>query len=463
MFCTITTTPRPQMKQIHTHLNQQKGFLFMANTETSHLETILPQLETILPQQLDIKGHVFSKRSIQTTDRLKPHDIVFSASEFDKSRTGIHAMVQIHLDGFQVAYDTINTGKALQRNSICKVAYDNYEVENLKDVYPRLSMQTDMMNFCFNAYETYVNNSVEMEDMIGDPMLEVGYYVPGIVPKGGGSFISARPGQGKSYIVMAMAVSVDANVNHLWNVTQGKVLYINLERSKASMKKRLGSINQALGLDYDRPLPFLNIRGKTLSDVSESVKKIIAKNNIKLLIVDSISRAGMGSLIEDGASLKVTDMLNNLVEGTDRSWLAIAHRGHSDTNMFGSIMQIGAADIVAKVESSHNDNSEMGLKLEVEKQNDSSPYKPTVIALGFDAIGLTTIRRSSLQEFPDLMDEQLDNRTRIIKYLRGTSKSAKDIAEELGIKPNTVFKVLDRGDKTIFKRMGTPGYWGLVS
>ena len=99
----------------------------------------------------------------------------------------------------------------------------------------------------------------------------------------------------------------------------------------------------------------------------------------------------------------------------------------------------------------------------MEKQNDSSPYKPTVIALGFDAIGLTTIRRSSLQEFPDLMDEQLDNRTRIIKYLRGTSKSAKDIAEELGIKPNTVFKVLDRGDKTIFKRMGTPGYWGLVS
>jgi len=64
---------------------------------------------------------------------------------------------------------------------------------------------------------------------------------------------------------MAMAVSVDAGCSEIWNVEQANSLYINLERSERSMVKRLGGINTALGLDPARSLPFLNVRGQTLS------------------------------------------------------------------------------------------------------------------------------------------------------------------------------------------------------
>ncbi len=141
-------------------------------------------------------------------------------------------------------------------------------------------------------------------------------------------------------------------------------------------------------------------------DIRDSVKKIVEKEDIKLIVVDSISRAGMGSLIEDNVAMRITDLLNNLVEETDRAWLGIAHRGHTNQNVFGSIHFIAAADVVVKLESARNLSKQLGIKLTVEKQNDLPPTMPTLVGLSFDSMGINNVWRPYEYEFPDLIEEE---------------------------------------------------------
>tara|TARA_R100000808_G_scaffold3498_2_gene12427 strand:+ start:522 stop:1802 length:1281 start_codon:yes stop_codon:yes gene_type:complete len=389
--------------------------------------------------------------------------ITFVAKSFRSDRTGIHAQLQVYKDRNQVAYDNINIEKADQRYKLARVAYAHPLLRDISDFYSIDSMKVDLDYFCFNANDTSLS-LIDATVLSGDSMLEVGSYIENLVVKGGGTIINGQPKKGKSFIAMAMAVSVDAGCSEIWNVEQANSLYINLERSERSMVKRLGGINTALGLDPARSLPFLNVRGQTLSSIKNNVKKIIQDRDIKFIVLDSISRAGEGSLVEDRTGLAVTDALNNLIEETDKSWLAIAHRGWSDEHIFGSIHFLGACDVMVATNSAYNDNKDLGVKLISEGQNDVPPMKSPVIKLEFDDWGLRAMSKTSEEEFPDLISDNRVLKEKIIDYLtQNGSQTDVQIAIDLNAKKDSVNKALNRSPEVFRKRGKKPIFWNVIN
>ena len=385
--------------------------------------------------------------------------ITFLAKDFKAERSGMSAMVEVYLNNNQVHYHKFNILNGDYRDSFVNKVYKHPLIKETEFpvFYSADSMKVDFHTFCYQAPEASFS-AVEATFLSGDPLLEVGEYVENLVVAGGGTILSGLPKRGKSFLAMAMAVSVDAGCNEIWKVSQANSLYINLERSERSMIKRLGGINTALGLDPGRKLPFLNVRGQTLSSVKSNVNQIIKRHNIKFIVLDSISRAGEGSLVEDKTALTITDTLNQMIEETDRSWLAIAHRGWSDSHTYGSVHFVGAADVIVTTESAYNDKKDLGVKLISEGQNDLPPLNAPIIKLAFDDWGLHSMEHSDEEEFPDLASEQKDARTRIFNLLKSGKKPSAEIATALGLKSNTVIQTLNRHDQ-VFQKFG--GYWGL--
>ena len=215
------------------------------------------------------------------------------------------------------------------------------------------------------------------------------------------------------------------------------------------MYRRLAGVNTALGLDPYRKLRFANVRGRSLLDIMDSLRFVIEKENIELIVVDSISRAGMGSLTEDGPALKITDELNSLVEETDRAWLGIAHRGWSNEHVFGSIHFLSACDVMVDIKSAHNKaTKELGVQLSVSGNNDLPPSDPSIIGLSFDPQGVTQMSKATLDDFPELKDESGTNKERILTFLEkdNGSYAPLEIARRADISENSIYTEINRLD-----------------
>ena len=386
--------------------------------------------------------------------------IRYSASELKTEKTGLHGKLKIYYEGYTVASDYCNISKMAQRNAVGKESYTHPLMESMDTFYPLKNMKIDLTTFADNCHSKYVE-LVDAEVIEGDSLLEVGEWAKGLILKGGGTFINALPKSGKSYISMALAVSIDAGCNEIWEVEQANAMYINLERSERSMIKRLGGVNTALGLDPARSLPFLNVRGQSLGSIQNNIKHIMDKRDIKFIVVDSISRAGMGSLVDDKTGISITDILNNLIEETDRSYLAIAHRGWENSHVFGSVHYFSACDLMVQAQSSFNANKDLGVLLKSEGSNDTGPTEFPVIKLEFDDFGLRAMSKSSEDEFPDLADDNRAAKDRIREYLLKSGKQpVANIETELGIERNTINATLTR-NKNLFQKFG--GFWGVRS
>jgi len=379
-------------------------------------------------------------------------------------QTGEHGRVEVYLNKEYITRDNFGFENGPRRGGFAGKIANHPALLDISHYYERKKLERDLDHFTKSAYKKKIMESVVIELVAGDPFIETVQFVEGLVIKGGGTIFNALPKQAKSFVCMIIAVSVDSGVSEIWKVKQGNVLYINLERSASSMVKRLAGVNTALGLDPMRPLRFMNVRGTPLIDIMDSIKYQIEKEDIKLIIVDSISRAGMGSLVDDRPAVKITDALNNLVEESDRSWVGVAHRAWSNEHVFGSVQFLAACDVMVDVEASHNEQkNELGVKLSVTGQNDLPPSKPSVIALGFDSMGLNSARRATEEEFPELQDEKDNIRDRIWNHLRINGKqTTTEIAKDLGEISNSVYKrLIDMEKKNDVSRQGK--HWELRS
>jgi len=239
------------------------------------------------------------------------------------------------------------------------------------------------------------------------------------------------------------------------------VMYVNLERGAASVRRRLGCVNTALGLDPDRALLILNARGYSLSDVRESIDRSIKENGVELLVLDSISRAGMGDLTENRPVNMIADAMNSLAE----TWIGIGHTPRGDsTHIYGSVFLDAAADILLRQKSERQEHS-LGVGLEVTKANDIARPPPMYLRYGFDEWGLSGISTAAAGDFPG-MDEDtagpLPSASHQLEELLGRGKlKLTDIYSALpDYKPGTIRAALSRQKHYVQVQ---PGVWGLVS
>lgn len=332
------------------------------------------------------------------------HDLNFGrairlvAEDVRKERTGIHAKIMVYLDDELLAWTNFNVERDEDRVRLANSAFKSLGPLE-REGYSAEELKSQLGLFCAGLWEAQIGE-IEIGPMSGR-YREGGptFCLYPFVISGGGTMIFAPPGRGKSFTAMLMAVSMDAGYDGLFAATQQRVLYVNIERSADSMGDRLARVNDCLGLERERSLHFLNARGKSLHDVVDAVRRYVDKNNIEVVVLDSVSRAGFGDLNDNQSANKIVDNLNAL----SRTWLAIAHTPRSDdSHVFGSVHFDAGFDIGVKL-TTQAAPGVIGVGLTVAKGNDvPMGGKPLMYALEFDQTGLVAVRGVRPGEFVEI-------------------------------------------------------------
>jgi hypothetical protein len=344
-------------------------------------------------------GWVVHRYGLATGNTLR-----FAARDIRKERTGVHANIGISVNWISLAWSNFNIERDEDRVRLANSAYKHLDPQsNALDIaeFPQNAMKHALDLFCYGLWdeEVAVNvggwmagdaNRTPAKRLLGDYVLA-----------DAGTILHAPPGMGKSYTALAWAVSQANGVEKIWRVYDAALpLYINLERSAGSMAGRLARVNVALGLPAETPLPFLNARGRTLSDVYEAAKKTVEQERVTVCYLDSISRAGAGSMNADDVANRIMDMLNALTP----TWVAVAHSPRADdSHVFGSQMFDGAADLVIQLRAQPSrDKQATGISLQGTKANDLPKAPMSIHVYEWAADGLRSIRRGAPGEFAEL-------------------------------------------------------------
>jgi len=402
------------------------------------------------------------------------HELVLQAAEIRNERTGVHAQLTVGLDTTILEQDTFNVARREDRNRLANAAYKIMagSLNGAADTFAATDLQHDLLLFTRGLWPAQVGD-MRGERTAGDAEFsEPHFLVEDYVVEDGGTLLFAPPGRGKSWIGLAMAVSVDAGISSLWNVTQRPVLYLNLERGRESFARRLGLVNRALGLPPERELMFIHARGKSLADVWDGAERTVKEEGIGLVVLDSLSRSGAGDLTENAPANRAMDLLN----GMGCSWLALAHTPRADeSHVYGSQMFDAACDLGVQMltqDSPHEDylNPTLGIGLRVAKANDTAKPALRIWALEFDRrFGLTGVRPARRNEFPEIegSSQPRSVEAQVIDLLLMRAMTNGELAAELDVSPGYMSKITgpmkEDGKITEVRREGNSIYLGIPS
>jgi hypothetical protein len=381
--------------------------------------------------------------------------LVIRAQDVKRTSYGLQAKVTIALassanatSAQMITSDVLNLDKEDARHGLSNVLYGTGTTRGkqpkldaaLVTDYPRADFERDLLDFSQDFHRELLGN-LKGGFVKGDASKTTpSFLLDGYVLSEGGTILYAPPKSAKSYTAMLWAVAIDAGVPRFGSVTPTRVLYINLERGANSMARRLGLVNRVLGLDPDRELLMLNRRGRTLKDVYEPAKEMIAEHKVGLVILDSLSRGGTGDLNSNEDANSSMDYLNRL----HPAWIAIGHTPRADdTHIFGSNMFDAAMDIGVNVRRQRLPDGTLGIGLHVKDTNDTGVPPLRIHAYEFDQYGLVNVRDAYEGEFPEIEDGSATstprtNRDRILDVLRYGARTQAEIVEALDINKGTV-------------------------
>ncbi len=388
--------------------------------------------------------------------------LTIRAEAIRQERTGIHARLTVMINGVALAWSNFNVEKDEERVRLTNSAHKH--LNGAAKDYPAAYLKKDIDNFVYGLWDAYVRSDLS-ERVAGsahpDPPTPL---VGGFLIEGGGTILFGPPERGKSWVLLLMAVCLDAGLSTLWPVQASRPLFINLERSAASIRNRLGAVNRALGLPSERSLEMMNRRGRSLSDIEGSVEESIREREIDVVILDSITRAGAGDLTENAPANRTIDMMNNLCP----SWIGVAHTPRNDdTHLYGSQMFDAGADITVRTLSELRED-ERAVGMIRTKGNDLPAMRePEVIALRFEAeAGLIGARRAHLTEFPNLLaaGKKDDAEQMLIDHLHEIGRdNATNAANVLGLNRSVVSTLFSNSSRFVnLGREGKEVYYGVL-
>lgn len=385
------------------------------------------------------------------------------ASEIRRERTGLHATVSVWANDTILAYDTFNVGRSEERGRLAKRAVALLP-ELVKLAWGAGPLTHDLDIFCAELGSAW-EDRFQIETVDGSEPPPLTFAIDPYILNSGGTVFFSPPGAGKSYTLQIMATALmlplnqqDKPMQEIWKVPEPRMaLYVNLERSADSVRRRAAMIMRALGMPgKPSPVSWLNARGRSLKDVSGKVRRFVRETPNTTVFIDSLSRAGAGgSLNDDETGNLIADQLNNM----GRSWAAIAHTPRATADhAYGTIMIDAAEDIGVKLSSERRENV-LGIGLTVVKANDIAFPAPFYYALEFgeNGQGLTAIRTAKATEFPELaLGEKTSPIDRIITYLLMQGQATTTlISKDLGIETGNVSRYL--ANTTFFRAMPKQG------
>ena len=374
--------------------------------------------------------------------------VSFRALNVRRERNVRRATVAIG-DGVVVyEQDDIRLDRREERNRLATAAYARMRNAN---GYEKEDLQAHLLDFVTGLWDEHVRGQRAAATRGDTQPSEPPWLIEDYVVGAAGHVLFAHPGRGKSWTALLLATCLDAGLQGVWEVpSPERVLYVNLERSESSMARRLGQVNGALGLDRDRGLLMLHRRGRSLSDVIDAVHQAVVEHKVKLVVVDSLSRTGVGDLTENQTANNAMDLLN----GLGAAWLALGHTPRSDeTHLYGSVMFDAAADIAIQLLTEEQDGPtpQLGIGMKVTKSNDTAKPPLRIWAYEFDRrYGISRVREAEAFEFPVIEDDGSGakgaasaNTARVAAYLLQGPAHISRIAEELMMSKSSVSRALD--------------------
>ena len=379
---------------------------------------------------------------------------VFYYHEIRREKTGVHALVAIALsDGSGdtiLAHDTFNIGRHADRTRVANAAHKQLG-EVHRDAWDLTTMQHDLDTTALATPKMWEEQRIEVVryDAVHVPPSLTFALEPFII-NGGGTIFFAPGGSGKSYLLQAIACSVASGNSTLWPVTACPVLYINIERDGGSMHRRERAIMGALGhASEESGVDYLHARGMSLKSVERTAKRWLRDHDgYGGVMLDSLSRGGLGSLNDDEVANTFTDILNGL---QSTWWASIGHtsKGGGEKNVFGSVHFENGADVAVQVKSDQQSGT-LGLGLTITKSNDIGKYPTQYLAFEFDQPNepVSRMRHARDGEFPDLLPravQEIDTVRQAI-ITRGGSATATEIGEVTGLNRSNLSERLNKGN-----------------
>lgn len=407
-------------------------------------------------------------QSVQWEHPITPdHTLRMVASDIRRERTGVHAKVTLYLDGVYLENDTFNLARREDRNRLAK---DTHKMigNGYDETYDLDDLTNDLGQFCELVPQVWEQDRFVVEHY--DPTEEVPpvqFVLYPFILEGGGTIIFSPPGTGKSYAAQVMAVSIGVGLSLLFLVARPRpVLFLNLERSGMSVRRRFRWVCQALGITGEHKVDFIHARGQPFVALSRRVSRWKAEHPDGVAVVDSISRAGIGSLVEDETANRTIDWLSHHFD----TWLAIGHTSKADKeSLFGSIHFTCGEDIGVLLKSDQAEDGTLGIALEMVKSNDTAFSPIHYFALRFEGVGehshLVEIRRAKVNEFPGLIEGKAQtNVQKVIAFLNEMGKAtATEIAAATGVPRSKASLLLGASNQFVrLPREGKRVYYGLA-
>lgn len=377
--------------------------------------------------------------------------------ELRRERTGMHGVVYVVENGKFLGHDSFNVSRSEERRKLVKATYPLISrlVQEMLEIEALQHWLDAVCRYAATDWETDRHKVVIATGKAGQRVMLLSPHVE----QGTGTIIFAPGGAGKSWLLLMMAMSLNHGVNTVWG--SGPVrpaLYVDMERHQVFFESRQHEVEAALGLEQTR-LPYLKARGLGFANLRKILKGWSDDNLGGVILYDSISRTGMGSLNEDDTANSIIDLANSCSE----TWVALAHSPRGDaTHAFGSVHFDNGADTVIRLVSKEKDGV-LGCSLKVTKSNHMGHVLPTYYSLEFGGGGLSKIRQSSAGDWPDLADDKDQPPGDLVTAMLQTVDATVDeIVKATGLSPATVARIITTDHR--FEDKGKAGravVWGL--
>ena len=237
----------------------------------------------------------------------------------------------------------------------------------------------------------YTNGEVELQPValvsLEEPS-ERAQIVQGFIPQGCPALLYGDGGQGKSLLALAVATCVATGKPFLnLSVRQTKVLYLDWELDQEEQTRRAYKV--ARGLGFNRiPEGLLYLRmEESVSDLLESIRRIISQHNIGLVVIDSLGPACGG----DPEQAKFIIPLMNDFRKLNTTLLVIDHQAklqegqnYSRKTPFGSAYKFNLARSVLQLQRVDTSKDRTRSVLRHTKSNLGPLQEPVPIQLIFE-------------------------------------------------------------------------------
>ena len=277
------------------------------------------------------------------------------------------------------------------------------------------------------------------------------------------SILFGDGGNGKSYLAMAAALSIQERQNILGfdPHATGKVLYLDWEASPGAHAERLRKI----GHDINDPHIKYLACSSPFHEMVRGIRRQLAEENCNIIIIDSIAAACGGEPEKAEYALRMC----NAVRSLNVTALLIGHdtkSGGQSGRPFGSTFWHNEARSTLEVKkSSEPQEGLMQLGLYHRKFNDGQLSQPFGITIRFeqDAVKFERSAIGATQDFRKSLSLK-DNIKAWMEFDADGPASIREIVEGTGAKEDAIRKALKRGTQLfVSSTNGTGDLWELAS